>query len=302
MLCLDNIDWFFVSYDEPGADERFARIEAAAPCPIKRVHGIKGFDAAHRACAEQATTERFGTIDGDNLARPDLFTKRFEHVERDWVLSFSARNVVNGLVYGNGGVKVWPRGLVLHVPTHERASGRDATDFCWTYRYMQVNEIASDVFCNDSGYHAFRAGYREAVRLSLVEGEKLSTWDETLARIYPPNLSRLRVWTSVGADEVHGRHCIWGARAGLADLWQEPEPTLARINDYDAMAQYWDRLAYQGQDLRPYSPALWLKQALGFDCPLLADEHSRWFKQAYINPDRAGLMLPNMKPVEFPDV
>ena len=33
----------------------------------KRVHGVKGSDAAHKACAELSDTDHFITVDGDNI-------------------------------------------------------------------------------------------------------------------------------------------------------------------------------------------------------------------------------------------
>ena len=32
----------------------------------KRVHGVEGSDAAHKACANLSETDRFITVDGDN--------------------------------------------------------------------------------------------------------------------------------------------------------------------------------------------------------------------------------------------
>ena len=62
-------DVFYLSYDEPNAEKNYADICNKIPW-VKRVHGVKGSDAAHKACAEAAETERFTTVDGDNIINP----------------------------------------------------------------------------------------------------------------------------------------------------------------------------------------------------------------------------------------
>lgn len=64
-LKLKEIPAVFLSFDEPNADENFELLRANHPNPelVKRVHGVKGFDAAHKACAEFAVIDRFFTID-----------------------------------------------------------------------------------------------------------------------------------------------------------------------------------------------------------------------------------------------
>jgi hypothetical protein len=43
-------------------------------CPwAKRVDGIKGSDAAHKAAADASSTDRFVLIDGDNIPDAEFF-------------------------------------------------------------------------------------------------------------------------------------------------------------------------------------------------------------------------------------
>src|ERR1700744_2197004 len=130
-----DLDIVFISYDEPKADEFFERLKKISPKKPLRVHGVKGFDAAHKAAANLATTERFITIDGDNIVRPEFFQQEIDDSDpSDVVYSYNANNIINGLQYGNGSVKIWPRDLVLKIDTHENSDGND---FCGTYRYWQ---------------------------------------------------------------------------------------------------------------------------------------------------------------------
>lgn len=301
---ISELDIFYISYDEPNAEATYESLCAQAPRPIKRVHGVKGFDAAHRMCAEASETPRFVTIDGDNMIHNSLFFQRIDDAPgRDLVFSFKAKNIINGLEYGNGGVKVWPRGLVLQVPTHEHAKTAEAsTDFCWTYRYMQVDHLASYVHCNQSPLQAFRAGYREGVKMTLIDGLKLASWEETASRMYPPNFSRLLTWMSVGADVDNGWWAIYGARQGFADTWLDKEPVLEIITDYDWFSLYFEsQFEFFDPEFAAKALGRKINKHLGLEIADLDESQSRWFKQVYLNPSRQGIMIPSMAPVDFED-
>lgn len=298
-----ELDIFYLSYDEPNASANFRDLVAKSPRPVKRVHGIKGFDAAHRACALESETRRFITVDGDNLVEREFFEQVVDdELGRDLVFSFKACNVVNGLIYGNGGIKVWPRGLVTQVPTHESDPDGDSTDFCWTYRYMQVDRLCSHIHCNGSPLQAFRSGYREAVKMTLIDGKRLANWQETLAQFHRPNLSRLRVWTSVGRDVENGAWAIYGTRQGLVDMWVTARPDIHDIiTDYDVFNAYFAAFADRDPVREGIALGGVLASELGLDTADLDARQSRWFKDTYINPPRSGLMRPAAPPVEFFD-
>ena len=71
---INELDVFYISYDEPRKEEHWAKI--LDNVPAKRVDGVKGFDNAHKECARQSETERFVTIDGDNEIDPKFFDNR----------------------------------------------------------------------------------------------------------------------------------------------------------------------------------------------------------------------------------
>ena len=107
-LEIGELDVFYLSYDEPNKEEHWADIISKFPF-AKRVDGVKGFDNAHKECARQSDTERFITIDGDNIVDEKFFDIELTFPDgtdlEHSVISWSAKNVVNGLVYGNGGIK-----------------------------------------------------------------------------------------------------------------------------------------------------------------------------------------------------
>ena len=49
----------------------------------REFHGVYGFDAAHKACAEASDTERFVTVDGDTVIEED-FTKVMVDFPKSW--------------------------------------------------------------------------------------------------------------------------------------------------------------------------------------------------------------------------
>lgn len=297
---ISEFDLFYISYDEPLADERYRDLCAKSPKPIKRVHGIRGLHAAHRACAEQSETHRFVTIDSDNIVNAPLFFQRIEDDQSDLVFSYKARNGINGLEYGQGGIKVWPKPLLLNYQTHEMATREeDTSDFCFTFRFMQMNYLASTTLPNGSPLEAFRAGYREAVKLTLIMGKQPDTFDTVLKEIYPPNLSRLLVWASVGADAPNGWWAIYGARQGLYDLWLAGRPVLPLINDFPSFNREFDRNhADQDQEYAAMALARRL-EPLGLQIANLDPQQSRMVKAAYLNPSREGIMLPQMAPLSL---
>jgi hypothetical protein len=285
-----DLDVVFISYDEPNADANFSVLASCAPRAPKRVHGVKGFHAAYRAAADVSTTARFVTVDGDNTVRPDLFTLDLDDQGiPDVVFAFSALNSVNGLVYGNGAVKCWPKSLLTTNPTHESAgSGPGRIDFNFAYRYWRLPMIGSDNHFASTPFHAFRSGYREAVKLSLVRGKKLDCWNDAKALFSPGKWSRFLVWLSVGSDAPNGLWAILGARMAVADLWIEKTIKPEQISQYDLLLDLWK--TYQHCDLRAIlSEYERILNALSIRAPLLEPNVSAWFKETYLNYSKHGL-------------
>lgn len=132
-----ELDIFYISYDEPNAEDNWADLLNKVPW-AKRVHGVKGFDAAHKAAAEQSETERFITVDGDNIVMDDFFEQTLDVPDTDAygnniaesIFSWNGKNLLNGLVYGNGGLKCWPTEYTKTIRTHEAADDGEGMEFC----------------------------------------------------------------------------------------------------------------------------------------------------------------------------
>jgi hypothetical protein len=209
-----EFDIVFLSYDEPNADVHYADLLTKAPW-AKRVHGIKGSDAAHKAAANLSDTEWFITVDADNIVHTEFFDLDLDMSDpKIQVYGWCGRNSVNGLRYGNGGLKIWKKEFVLNMRTHEAAdSDRGQVDFCWEDGYRNFPRVYSDSIITGSPFQAWRAGFREGVKMTLLDGVRVPP-QEIKERIWWHNIHRLRMWSTVGAHEEHGLYAILGARMG----------------------------------------------------------------------------------------
>lgn len=239
---LSKYDVVYLSYDEPNADENYDQLTSIIPY-AKRVHGVKGSDSAHKAVARLSDTERFIVIDGDNfLINADLnrqiVTVKDDSVDLDQsVFSWPSYNIINGLVYGNGGIKCWPTDLALSMRTHENADeGAHTTkvDFCWDINYIPLDQMFSEIRNNGSNLQAWRAGFREGVKMSLDRGNKVDSIDQ----LWHGNLKRLMIWMTVGSDVLNGQWSILGARMGcymtMCTDWD-----FVQVRDFEYLNNFW---------------------------------------------------------------
>ena len=289
-------DIIYLSYDEPNAEENYADLLSKVPW-AKRVHGVKGSDAAHKACAEISETDRFITVDGDNIVDQDFINQVLdfdEHADlKNSVISWCGQNVINGLMYGNGGLKCWPKEYVLNMRTHENADADNPhaqVDFCWDLQYIQQNSCYSSVHNNATPQQAWRAGFREGVKMALDRGVK-PTKEEFLNGHWK-NLHRLWIWLMVGADVLNGEWAILGAREGLS-MTMLSDWDYIQVRDFEYLNELW-----AGRDAMPldvlHSEIFNLGNDLinNLEIPIaiqpLNEEQSKFFKTVYQNPARSS--------------
>ena len=291
MIKIIEQDIIFLSYDEPNAEKNYADLCAKVPW-AKRVHGVKGSDAAHKACAALSETEYFVTVDADNIIDP-----KFLEVEIDLsALGLTSENVfswcgkvhVNGLMYGNGGLKLWTRKFVNEMKTHENSDPTDLkgkVEFCFDNRYYQFNENYSESFTNATSFQAWRAGFREGVKMSLDQGAKI----KDLKNVWWQNYHRLLIWASVGTDVENGIWSIMGAREGcyktMCTDWD-----YSQVRDFDWLTEYWNSSHEQAEpeDMTKYINFLGkeLKDKCGLEIANLDGAGSKFFKTVYQNTPR----------------
>lgn len=291
-----NFDIIYLSYDEPNAEENYADLLTKVPW-AKRVHGVKGSDSAHKACAKLSETDRFITIDGDNKIRETFINQELEFEDsvdmNRSVISWGAYNVINGLIYGNGGIKCWPKEFVLNMRTHENAdpnNPKSQVDFCWDAQYLQQNECFSDVYNNATPQQAWRAGFCEGVKMSLAEGSKLADPGQINKLLHWKNLERLLVWCHVGADVNNGLWAIYGARQGCY-MTNLTDWDYHNVRDFEYLNNFWtSKVSSEIDDDNILEKIEVLGNEISNNLSLpmgnIDKEASKFFKRVYKNPSR----------------
>ncbi|TYC55699.1 hypothetical protein FMN50_11700 [Rhodobacterales bacterium] len=304
MLDLARCDAVFLSFDEPNADPNYQRVQDIMP-RARRVNGIKGFDSPHRKAGEISESPYVITIDADNVLIDESFFAGCLDIsprDRGAVFSFCARNVVNGLKYGNGGVKIWPRETLITLRSHENARRKEAAvDFCWTVPYFQINRVLSEVHMATTPFQAFRGGFREGVKFNLAGGTlaydafpDLPKKDALLRHIGLTNRERLRVWCSVGMDMPNGDWAILGSRLGCCmTALDRFDP--AKVADYAWFLAFWQNDISPNYRTEPTRHAAIttlghrLNAALSLDITTFPPSASRTFKSTHQIPRASGL-------------
>ena len=285
-LVLHDIDTIFISYDEPNADKNYSELVKILPW-AKRIHGVKGSDSAHKAAANLSETDRFITVDADNIIESKFFAQDIEITDKnkDYVFSWCGKNIINGLIYGNGGLKCWTKDFVLNMKTHENSNPTDTesvVEFCFDPRYYQMNECYSTSYINGSPFQAWRAGFREGVKMSLDRGSKAAN----IKSVWWQNYQRLLIWCNVGSDVKNGVWAMYGARLGCY-LTACTEWDYTQVRDFEYLTDYWkthvehvdveDELEGIGNNLR---------QNLNLEIAEMDANSSKFFKSVYQNTPR----------------
>jgi hypothetical protein len=290
-----DFDIIYLSYDEPNAEKNYTDLCRKIPW-AKRVHGVEGSDAAHKACAELSETSRFITIDGDNIINEKFLSQSMKFDENidltDKIFSWTACNIINNLTYGNGGIKCWPKYHVLNnMHTHENAPENNPhaqVDFCWDTKYIQMRGKYSTVYNNATPHQAWRAGFREGCKMTLNEGLRVST--EDFYKNHWENLHRLYIWCMTGADVKNGLWAIYGAREGVYKTmctdWD-----YVNVSDFKWLNNYWNEKGnIIEEDVEHYIEELGNKLKNQLDLPIDSIPYnsgqSKFFKHIYKSPER----------------
>ena len=283
MIDIADLDVIFLSYNEPNKEHNWADLRSKCPW-AKRVDGVEGSDAAHKAAGEASSTERFILIDGDNIVNPALFDQQLDidNMPADAVIRYQGLNIVNGLKYGNGGVSSWTRKFVKEMKTHENSQGDDESliEFCFHDQYVAIQECYSTTVMNSTDKQAWQAGFREGVKMSLDQGKRVAPAN-FVKDIWRGNLRNLCIWMSVGADVKNGLWAIYGACQGClwTTLQQDWDHSITR--DFTELDNIWDQTIDQGDDSRKTAIKEMhndLNYHLGLNVALLDDEQSKFVK------------------------
>jgi hypothetical protein len=179
-----------------------------------------------------------------------------------------------------------------------------AVDFAWRVPQVLAQGEPTETRVTGSPLQAFRAGFREGMRLTMHRGVPLrgafpdAEPAAALARLGAANLERLRIWCSVGRDVEHGEWAILGARTGLV-MGAIDGADIRQVADFARIAAWW----HEEVEPATRSPGALAREIarlgekiadeLGLLVDDLAPEASRFFKSAYRPPPRFGTILPS---------
>ena len=212
-------DIFFLSYNEPNSWNNWQILSKRFP-QAKRVFGESNIYLSHKACAEQATTDYFWVVDGDNEV---LDTFDFDHYVEDYAFDlvhiWHSRNEINDLEYGNGAIKLLPKMLFDITKDGVDITTSLSNKLTIVPKVASINRFAS------SPWNAWRSGFREAAKLA----------SSTIARSNQEEaFMRLTAWTTKGLDRRFGEYVIPGAMLGMQYGIENKnnQDALIKINDW----------------------------------------------------------------------
>jgi hypothetical protein len=220
-----ELDVIFISYNEPNAEENWQRVLEKAPHAL-RVDGVKGIFEAHKSAAELATTDMFYVVDGDAYLADDWsFTFSPTVFDRDCVFVFNSQNPINGLVYGYGGVKIFPRNLLLD----STSWSVDMTTSIGK-KLKVIDRISNVTAFNTDELATWRSAFRECAKLAA---EIIENQDSKETQ------SRLDTWVTIGDDQSYGEYAKLGARSGYKYGVENKDniELLKLVNDRDWLAE-----------------------------------------------------------------
>lgn len=215
------LDVFFLSYNEPYADENYERLLEKVP-HARRVNGVNGFVEAHQECARRSFTNNFYVVDSDAVIldefefkfTPSKYNTWWGVPESECLCIWMSKNPINDLVYGHGGVKLLPVQSLL-------SKNPSTVDFTTGFglNIMAFDQISNITKFNYDEFSTWRAAFRECCKLAtnLTNEElrhKLNYDEKQIQKIVDDTNYRLKVWTTNGSKRPYGKYAISGAKAG----------------------------------------------------------------------------------------
>jgi hypothetical protein len=228
-------DIFFISFDEPNAEENWQLLKNRFN-RAKRVHGIKGINNAHAECATQSLTKMFWTVDADTVV-DDIFNFDYPILPWDekYIHMWYSRNPVNCLEYGYGSIKLWPCAVAKKKSTNW-------LDFSTSIGKIKlIEQTISTTKFNTDAFNAWKSGFREAVKLS----RSIMQNNDRVA------FNRLSEWANADIDVEYAIDTVCGVIDGI-EFYIESQyrlEALHMINDFDWLRLKFDNRSTQVKDV-----------------------------------------------------
>jgi hypothetical protein len=141
-----------------------------------------------------------------------------------------------------------------------------------------MHDTFSNTYPNATPFQAWRAGFREGVKMCLDRGAKPSI-HEFKTRVVSRNFDNLCIWQSVGTDAENGDYAIKGARLGTY-LTMLTDWRYQQVQDFTQLQSLWD--VYGNKDDNYYADITeQLKTRLDLPIVDMSAEQSKFFKHHY---------------------
>jgi len=219
----DRLDVIFISYNEPNAEDNWKKVLARAPW-AQRIHGVAGIFNAHKAAAKLSKTDMFFVVDGDaDLADDWNFDFQPSIFDRNCAYVWASRNPVNDLIYGYGGVKLFPKSILM-----KKRKWNTLDMFTGLMKEIKVNDaISCTTNFNSDEFSTWRSAFRECVKLYTTS-----------------QMTKLTAWLESDITKPFGKYAVDGARAGYeyAKKNKDNQENLLKINDYDWLSNYFEKV------------------------------------------------------------
>jgi hypothetical protein len=172
---------FFLAFDDPFIDQNYDLAHSKIK-DLRKVITHRTISGSHKYCAELSLTDQFMVLDADAvlLDNFNLFDVYQRVEDPNYIYIFRARNPVNDLEYGHGGIKIFQRKFFSDV---------EAVDFSTSFKgkIKTVDMVLNVHAFNTTPLHSFRTAFRECVKLAsgtipnrnVAQDEyRLSVWCE----------------------------------------------------------------------------------------------------------------------------
>lgn len=222
---IEHLDVIFISYNEPNAEENWQRVLQKAPW-AKRVDGVKGIFNAHKAAAKLSKSDMFYVVDGDAYLVNDWnFDFQPNIFDRDCAYVWSSKNPINDLVYGYGGVKLFPKKILSN-----KRSWKTLDMFSCMPKIKVEDKVSCITKFNVDEFSTWRSAFRECVKLYMAGDMKL-----------------INTWTTKGKNRKFGKYAINGANDAIKFILDnhEDKTTILKINDYDWLKMTFEKKYYE---------------------------------------------------------
>lgn len=227
-----DIPVYFLYTDEDNLNENWERLQMFAPW-AEAIASVGTIFESHKHIADRCESDRFYVVDADCwIVDKFTFNKKIDLTPRS-VAVFRAKNPINGLVYGHGGIKLFSKDCF----SVERLDRPDMTTTL-ADSYIKLNILASEHRFNYNPYATWRTAFREAVKLSA--GINKNNNDQE-------SLDRLDMWLNAGIEVKNGYFSIQGAKQGI-EYAQSSGVDFSLVNNFDWLyVQFCDWIGINGK-------------------------------------------------------